>query len=260
MSLHICILEADDLHPSLEPRFISFGEMFKRLFYRQTQAVEFQVFNVVRGEYPKLGQHFDAYLVTGSKADSFSDEAWVVRLRDYLRGSYLRGDVLLGVCFGHQILALALGGVAERSDRGWGIGVHRYQVEYKPQWLSDEVDEFQLLISHRDQVTVLPKNARLLARSDFCANAAYVIGEQVLCFQGHPEFTHDFARGLMHLRQSVYCPEVYQAACHSLACEHDGSSVARWMLAFVKAAKQSRTKISDHRSSSARNKESACTA
>jgi|SRR5699024_3040860 len=240
MTLQIGILEADDLHPALEDEFVSYGQMFKQLFTGQGIDVACQIFNVVAGQYPDSGQHFDAYLVTGSKADSFANDPWIVTLREYLAERYEKGDVLLGVCFGHQILALVLGGTTQRSAKGWGIGMHRYRLAHKPAWLTQAEDEFQLLISHRDQVTVLPEQATLLASSEFCENAGFVVGQQVLCFQGHPEFTHEFSRGLLRLRESIYCPEQFQQAKQSLACEHDGQLVAQWMLNFMQTAKTQR--------------------
>lgn len=240
MSLRICILEADDLHPALQERFIGFGAMFKTLFSAQDPAVDFQVFNVVRGEYPAHTESFDAYLVTGSKADAFANDPWIVTLAEYVRERFAQGDVLLGICFGHQIIALALGGDTQRSNKGWGIGLHRYTLSYQPAWLVDDLEAFQLLISHRDQVTALPEGAEVLASSAFCENAAFVLGQQVLCFQGHPEFTADFSRGLLQIRESIYDADQYQAACQSLAHRHDGARVACWMLSFVKAAQAER--------------------
>ena len=243
MTLRICILESDDLHPTMQDTFIGFGQMFKQLFSAQEAALDYQVFNVLRGEYPHADQQFDAYLVTGSKADSFANDPWIVTLRAYLGERFAQGDVLLGICFGHQILALVLGGDTQRSNKGWGIGVHRYRLEYKPQWLPDSADEFQLLISHRDQVTALPEGAQLLASSDFCENAAFMLGQQVLCFQGHPEFTYEFSKTLMTIRQALYCPKEYQTAYQSLVQPHDGHVVAQWMLCFVRMAKRSRTTV-----------------
>ncbi|MDY0249707.1 MAG: amidotransferase [Pseudomonas sp.] len=240
MTLRICILESDDLHPSMQDSFIGFGQMFKQLFTAQDADVDYQVFNVLNGAYPETDQQFDAYLVTGSKADSFADDPWVVTLRAYLRERFVHGDVLLGICFGHQILALVLGGDTQRSNKGWGLGVHRYHLACKPEWMPEVADEFRLLISHRDQVTALPAAATLLAHSDFCENAAFILGQQVLCFQGHPEFTHGFSKELLQIRQSMYCPKAYQAACQSLQSAHDGQTVAQWMLCFVKAAKKTR--------------------
>ena len=240
MTLRICILEADDLHPSLQETYLGFGDMFKRLFYAQDTTLQLHVFNVVRGEYPAQDQHFDADLVTGSKADSFANDPWIVTLRTYLQERFACGDVLLGICFGHQILALALGGDTQRSDKGWGLGVHNYRLQAKPHWLEHELDHFQLLVSHRDQVIKLPEGAHVLASNEFCEHAAFIVGEQVLCFQGHPEFTADFSRALLQLRESVYCPQEYSAACQSLADRHDGALVTRWMLSFIKAAHNQR--------------------
>lgn len=238
MTLRICILEADDLHPSLQDTFIGFGQMFKQLFSVHATEIEFQVFNVVNGDYPDSEQCFDAYLVTGSKADSFGEDPWIVQLRTYLHQCFVDGEVLLGICFGHQVLALVLGGDTQRSSKGWGLGVHCYQLAAQPEWLTADAAEFELLISHRDQVTALPEGAQLLARSEFCENAAFVLGDQVLCFQGHPEFTHDFSRALLQIRQSIYCPDEYQQACASLLREHDGQQVALWMLNFIEHAKE----------------------
>lgn len=259
MTLRICILEADDLHPTLEDEFIGFGQMFKQLFDGHDIAVECQIFNVVSGDYPDDNQDFDAYLVTGSKADSFANDPWIVTLREYLHERFVQEDVLLGICFGHQILALVLGGNTQRSDKGWGIGMHRYRLEYKPDWLPHAEDEFQLLISHRDQVTALPEQATLLASSEFCENAGFMVGQQVLCFQGHPEFTHEFSRGLLELRESVFCPEHYAQAQQSLAHEHDGQLVARWMLHFIKAASASQDSV-EHEATALQQSAPVCSA
>ena len=239
MTLRICILEADDLHPTLQESYLGFGEMFKRLFATQETDLAFQIFNVVQGEYPAADQYFDAYLVTGSKADSFANDPWIVTLRAYLRARFESGDVLLGVCFGHQILALVLGGDTQRSNKGWGIGVHSYAL-HKPQWLHDASEQFQLLISHRDQVVALPHKATVLASSEFCEYAAFTIGQQVLCFQGHPEFTPDFSAARLRIRESIYCPQQYQKAYQSLRQQHDGQVVARWMLSFIRMAQSAR--------------------
>ncbi|MEG0857968.1 MAG: amidotransferase [Pseudomonas sp.] len=233
MSLRICILETDVLRPELIGQYQGYGRMFEQLFTRQPIAAEFDVYNVMNGEYPADDQVFDAYLVTGSKADSFGDDPWIETLKAFLLARYQRGDKLLGVCFGHQLLALLLGGKSERASQGWGVGTHRYVMNAKAPWMSPQVEELTLLISHQDQVTRLPENATVIASSDFCPNAAYHIGDQVLCFQGHPEFIHDYSRALLELRQDKLGQEVYRKGIDSLAHEHQGSTVAEWMMRFV---------------------------
>lgn len=235
--LRICILEADDLHPQLQPDFHSFGRMFVRLLGSQAVAAQFEIYNVVRGEYPCESRHFDAFLVTGSKADSFGQDAWIVRLRQYLLIRYRAGDVLLGICFGHQVLALVLGGLTERAEQGWGVGVHSYRMLQAPVAGQPVPDCLQMLVSHRDQVTRLPEGAELLASSDFCPNAAFSLEERVLCFQGHPEFTPEFSRSLLQLRQGIYAADFYARGLASLRKPHHGRQVGGWMLEFIASAR-----------------------
>lgn len=233
MPLQICILETDNLRPELIDQYQSYGRMFERLFAQQPLAAEFTLYNVVEGDYPPADAQYDAYLVTGSKADSFGTDPWIQTLKVYLLARYQAGDKLLGICFGHQLLALLLGGNAERASQGWGVGIHRYELAHKPEWMTPAVDELTLLISHQDQVTRLPDNATLLASSPFCPIAAYCIDDQVLCFQGHPEFIHDYSRVLLDIRQQHIGEPVYQRAVESLQHDHQGITVAEWMMRFV---------------------------
>ncbi|WP_407315733.1 amidotransferase [Pseudomonas sp. nanlin1] len=233
MSLHICILETDVLRPELVEAYQGYGRMFEQLFANQPIAAKFSVYNVMQGEYPADDLTFDAYLVTGSKADSFGSDPWIATLKTYLLKRYERGDKLLGICFGHQLLALLLGGRAERASQGWGVGIHDYAVARHEPWMTPEVDSLTLLISHQDQVTALPSDAQVVASSEFCPFAAYQIGNQVLCFQGHPEFVSEYSRALLDLRQQQLGEPIYRNAVASLEREHHGRAVGEWMLRFV---------------------------
>ncbi len=233
MSLRICILETDFLRPELIDQYQGYGQMFERLFAQQPIAAEFSRYNVVDGQYPADDEQFDAYLITGSKADSFGTDPWIQTLKAYLLDRYQRGDKLLGICFGHQLLALLLGGKAERATQGWGVGIHDYQVAAHAPWMSPAVDELTMLISHQDQVTQLPPDAVVVASSEFCPFAAYQLNDQVLCFQGHPEFIHDYSRALLDLRQQHLGEATYNAGIASLDRQHHGTTVAEWMMRFV---------------------------
>ncbi|WP_339488208.1 amidotransferase [Pseudomonas sp. EL_65y_Pfl2_R95] len=233
MPLQICILETDVLRPELIDQYQGYGKMFERLFARQPIAAEFTVYNVMEGQYPADSEQYDAYLVTGSKADSFGEDAWIQTLKTYLLERYTRGDKLLGVCFGHQLLALLLGGEAKRAAQGWGVGIHRYAMANKTQWMTPALDDLTLLISHQDQVTKLPDNATLLASSEFCPIAAYCIQDQVLCFQGHPEFIHEYSKTLLDIRQQHIGEQNYRKGVDSLKDDHQGTTVAEWMMRFV---------------------------
>jgi GMP synthase-like glutamine amidotransferase len=233
MPLRICILETDILRPELLEQFQGYGRMFEQLLVQQPLAVEFQVYNVLQGDYPPEQERYDAYLVTGSKADSFGSDPWITALKTFLLERYQNGDKLLGICFGHQLLALLLGGKSERATQGWGIGTHCYRMAAQPSWMQPALDELTLLISHQDQVTALPDNATVLASSAFCPIAAYYIDDQVLCFQGHPEFIHDYTRALLEILQESVGERRYQQGVASLQQAQQGSTVAHWIMRFV---------------------------
>jgi GMP synthase-like glutamine amidotransferase len=234
MSVQLCILETDELHPQLAEPYVSYGQMFANLFSNQPVPASTEVFNVCCDQYPSADCRFDAYLITGSKADAFSDEPWVVRLREYVRERFIAGDKLLGICFGHQLLAHSLGGHAGRSEKGWGLGVQKYQLHAQPAWMQPPLPGLQLQASHQDQVHKLPEGAQLLASNDFCNHAAYHIGDQLLCFQGHPEFPEGYARALLDLRRERLGDELHAAASATLHQEHHGRIVGEWMLRFVR--------------------------
>lgn len=234
MPLRLCILETDELHPDLAPRFGGYGKMFADLFANQPLAVSCEIYSVLNGQYPAHNQ-YDAFVITGSKADAFSDEPWIVRLREFVLERYKEGAKLLGICFGHQLLAYTLGANVGRSDKGWGLGVHHYQLNQQD-WMQPPVAQLQLQVSHQDQVHSLPEGAELLANSPFCANAAYSIGKQVLCFQGHPEFPEGYAQALLDLRRERLGEEAYHSASQSLNNHaHHGRIVGEWMLRFIAA-------------------------
>lgn len=235
--MKLAILDADILRDDLTERYDSYGRMFIKLFRRVAPHWHCQAFNVVHGDYPDMAD-FDAFLVTGSKSDAFSDEPWIAGLREFCRRCYhydkkdQQDKKLLGICFGHQLLAHALGGKADRSSSGWGLGVMTYQLCEQPDFIADD-EPVTLLVSHQDQVVALPGNAQRLLHNDFCRNAAFLIPGKVLCFQGHPEFTHQYLRDLMAGRRDQLDPKVFAAAEQSMHTPHEGDRVARWMVRFV---------------------------
>jgi GMP synthase - Glutamine amidotransferase domain len=140
---------------------------------------------------------------------------------------------LVGICFGHQLVARALGGETRAADQGWGVGVHECRLVASPPWLPAGTEGFALLCSHKDQVTRLPEGAELLATSAFCPISAFTVGEHLLCFQGHPEFTAAYARELMDFRRELLGEAVHGAGIASLDRPVDSVRVGRWILAFV---------------------------
>jgi GMP synthase-like glutamine amidotransferase len=232
----LCILENDDISPDVAPRYIRYGSMFERLF-REVGAVDwtFDVFHTPLGEYPDSFDAYDAVLLTGSKADSFSNEPWVVELRRRVTDLLVQKKKLLGICFGHQLIAICLGAKVGRAPQGWGVGRMSYDWHAAALPLAPEDRKLSLLVSHQDQVLELPENAVLLASNAHCPVAGYAIGEEVFCVQGHPEFVPDYSAYLMGKRREILGEELYGAGVKSLEQDHDGLNVARMMKAFIEA-------------------------
>lgn len=241
--MKLCVLDNDLLDAELVPAYTSYGAMFARLL-RDAGAHDWSIdiFNTVQGQYPASFDAYDAVLLTGSRADSFSQDPWVLALRQRVAQLLQAKKKLVGVCFGHQLIALCLGAPVGRAPQGWGSGRMRYQ--WHGPGLSAAPDpapahdpaEIALLASHQDQVLELPPGATLLASSAFCPVAAFAVEQHVFCVQAHPEFVEDYSAYLLNKRRAQLGEEHYRAGCDSLALGHDGLQVARMMVAFVKGA------------------------
>jgi len=233
--MNICILENDQLDPVLVATYTGYGAMFERLLRDAGAVGQFDIFNTVNGDYPDSFDPYDAVLLTGSRADSFSQEPWVLKLKDKVQALLKTQKKLIGVCFGHQLIAMCLGAKVGRAPQGWGAGRMQYQ------WLAPELPQAQgrsdiaLLASHQDQVFELPSGARLLATSGFCPVAAFAVEDRVFCVQPHPEFVVDYSAYLLDKRRALLGEAQYASSTASLAQEHDGGAVARMIVAFIQA-------------------------
>lgn len=224
--MKLCILDNDTLAPAMQARYGSYGRMFCRLFEQLGVADRHDLFRTEDGHYPQSYEGYDAVLLTGSRADSFSDAPWVARLREETRRLLATDTKLLGVCFGHQLIGLCLGAPVSRAPQGWGAGRMAYQWE--------GLGAVHLLASHQDQVRALPPGARLLARSDFCPVAAFALQDRVMCVQPHPEFDEDYAAFLLDSRRHLLGEHAVRTHIEGLRQGHDGLAIAWQMLSFVR--------------------------
>ena len=229
----IGVLQADSVLVQFQEKHGNYPEMFRRILGRSGAAVEFRNYNVERVEYPSNLDDCDGYVITGSKKSVYDDEHWIKHLSGFVRSLHEKRKKLVGICFGHQLVAHVLGGKTEAAGKGWGVGVHQYQVVAKLGFMSPAADEFGLLVSHKDQVTELPDGAQLLATSEFCPNAMFRIDDHILTFQGHPEFTREYARDLMQMRKETLGEHTYQSGIASLQHGIHSELVSGWIIQFI---------------------------
>lgn len=233
------ILEADTLYDDLRGDYGSYGKMFAQLFQRLGYQFEYHFFEVQQGQVPSA-LACDAYLLTGSKAGVYDDLPWLEPLAEWVKAAFARQEKVAGICFGHQFLAHHLGGQAGLSDKGWGIGLHRTELQSAPEWLNASPSkDLTLLYSHQDQVHQLPPSATRLLRSDFCPNAAFYIDQQVLAFQGHPEFTAEYLTRLLSQRSHQLDAPLLAQKLAELQPDPvtDSAVVGHWLAQFFQQEK-----------------------
>lgn len=226
----IAILETGAPPAGLIPEYGDYPAMFRTLL---GEGFETETFDAVNGPLPDAAA-FDGAIITGSPAGVYDDLPWIRPLLDWIRAAKGRTR-LVGVCFGHQAMAQALGGHVQKSERGWGVGLHTYEVAGAEPWMSPAAATVAIPVSHQDQVVVQPPEARVTIRSDFTPYAGLAWGDDAISFQCHPEFRPEYAGALLGGRRGRIPDAVVDAGLASLEQPDDRGRVAGWIRAFLSA-------------------------
>ncbi|MEY8838028.1 type 1 glutamine amidotransferase [Cribrihabitans sp. XS_ASV171] len=214
------------------------GEKFTDLIHRVRPDWETVVYAVKDGEFPDTIEGLDGVMITGSPASVRGDAPWIARLLDLIRRMHAAGLPLFGACFGHQAIALALGGAVGTNPGGWVHGVTHNRMLDRPAWAADLPAEVKLYGSHTEQVTDLPQGARAIAESEDCSVAGFVMGETVYTTQHHPEMTHDFISALTDELADAMGPEIHARALSSLSERADMDVFAETIACFFENSRQ----------------------
>lgn len=231
--MKIGLLECDHVKERLRPIAGDYREMFTELFRRHAAQLELEYFDVRHGEFPVSVDVCDGYLATGSRFSAYDDEAWIQELKAFVRRLQDADKPFVGICFGHQILAEALGGKVEPAAQGWGIGVHSLNVLKQESWMQPEQSSCGIQYSHRDQVVRLPEHSVLLGESDHCPVAMFRAGETMLGIQGHPEFPAAYVEALVRGRTEQIGAEWVNAA--RFHAPTDEGVITAWLAKFLGA-------------------------
>ncbi|MGR3464356.1 type 1 glutamine amidotransferase [Limimaricola sp.] len=194
--MQIGILETGHAPDALRPELGDYSDLFERLL--DGHGFSFRRYDVEAMAFPDGAGDCDGWLVTGSRHGAYEDHPFIAPLEELIREIHAAKKPLVGVCFGHQIIAQALGGRVEKFARGWSIGRQPYEFEGR---------QIALNAWHQDQVTALPDGARIVASNDFCAYAALAWDDHVFTIQPHPEFGARFIEGLATTRAIGVVPQ-----------------------------------------------------
>ena len=224
--MKIGILQTGHLPDELSATQGVLSDLFERML--GGHGFVFETWAVVDDQFPETVEDAHAWVITGSKHGAYEDLPWIRRLEDFIRAAYAHEKRIVGICFGHQVIAKALGGTVEKWDGGWSVGRQSYS------WQGEEV---HLNAWHQDQVTKRPADATVLAANSFCENAALVYGDTILTVQAHPEFDASLIEGLADHRSDSVPPALVTEARAALDKDVDNGIVALKLARFLKTGK-----------------------
>lgn len=194
--MKIGILMTGHALPEVQADRGDYDSMFAKLL--EGYGFEFETYDVVNESYPNSPDEMDGWIITGSKHGAYEDHPWIPPLEEFIRATHAAGVPMVGICFGHQIIAQALGGKVVKFDGGWAVGGTDYDIEGQ---------DLNLNAWHQDQVVELPADAKVIGSNDFCANAALMYGNTIYTIQPHPEFDAKIMEHLINLRGKGLLPE-----------------------------------------------------
>lgn len=235
-TLTVGILEMGIPPEGYREKYGSYPDMFSQLLSDSDDQLDFKFFPVLDGHIPSDPKECDAWLLTGSKYGVYEQHSWIEPVSDLVRSAYSADIPMIGICFGHQLIAQALGGKVQKSDKGWSLGVTEYQLQTKADWMIDKSDCFAIQAYHQDQVIDLPEKTQVVAASDFCPYAALNFDDRAISFQGHPEFGADYTQALLTNRRDLKMlpEELSTQAIENVNQPINRSLVATWICQFLR--------------------------
>jgi GMP synthase-like glutamine amidotransferase len=252
--MKIGMLETGLLNEKLAGRFEPYPVMLRALLDKAdlldkfNGTLTYQTYSVINGEMPASIDDCDGWLITGSRHGAYEKLDWMLSLESFIRTVYEEKKPLVGICFGHQIIAQALGGLVTKSDKGWGIGLHHYNLDAKHSWMGDTPasvpERIAIYAFHQDQISRLPAAASVLISSDFCPYAGLTYGDSIMSVQAHPEFEASYEHALIDLYGGNVVLEAVVAKAlvgmQGTDSKADTQVLANWIAHFF--LKQSQTK------------------
>jgi GMP synthase-like glutamine amidotransferase len=227
------ILKCDEVNEVFAHDHGQYPDMFAELLRPADPKLEFTVFDVEQGLFPKDIHAVDAYLITGSRHGVNDGFPWIAQLEEFIQTIHKAQKKVVGICFGHQLIAKALGGQVIKSPKGWGVGMSQNTIIQNKAWMQPFKQQFNLLVSHQDQVVKLPPGAEVLAASSFCPFYMMQLDNHIITIQGHPEFTKAYARDLMVSRETILAADTFQQGIKTLALSEDDALIAQWIVNFL---------------------------
>ncbi|TCP63083.1 GMP synthase (glutamine-hydrolysing) [Rhodovulum bhavnagarense] len=222
--MQIGLLEAGHAAEIIRAEHGDYRDMFTRIL--EPHGLSFRAWDVEGMQFPESVHDAEGWLISGSRHGVYEDHPFIPPLEEFIRAAYDAGIPLVGICFGHQIVAQALGGRVEKFAGGWSVGSTAYTIEGRP---------ITLNAWHQDQVLIPPETAQTVGCSPFCAHAALIYNDRILTLQPHPEFDRGIIADMIAHRGSGIVPDpILVDATARLDRPTDGPDMAARIARFFK--------------------------
>ena len=217
----------------VKPQFLDIRGDYPAMFRAFLPELTFIDYDVCNGHFPASAAECDVWISTGSSCSVYDDRPWIHSLKAFVGDIYRLGRKYVGICFGHQMLAEALGGKVLKAASGWSVGVHTFELVQKAEWMQPESPAINLLMMCADQVVQLPPDSEVLASVHGCPVGMFTVGKNMLGIQAHPEFSVEYEKALMDSRIQLIGTEKWEKANESLSMGIDQTLIRQWVLRFL---------------------------
>lgn len=211
---------------------ITDAQKFVDLLQPLNNEARFDTYFTSQNQFPDSLDSFDAILVTGSPCSVHDDHDWIRRLMELIRHSDDAGKIVIGSCFGHQLVAKVFGGEVGHNENGWLIGNYPVQIKANYDWMQPPAKLTSLYHFNKERVTRLPTGAKSFADTEEYSDYGYTIGDNIMCFQGHPEqprrAMHNFLKATDGLGEAALA----KARHHIEQDDPDSDIWGEWMMHF----------------------------
>lgn len=228
--MKVALLVCDHVREDLVDSHGDYPLMFKRLL----PEMPMDTWCVCDRQFPEISD-YDAFICTGSKYSVYEELDWIADLSQFTRDVFQSGKKFVGSCFGHQMIAHALGGEVSKLAHGYLIGLHDFRLAQRIPWMSMDVNSYNVLMLCQDQVKELPPNSKVWASSSVCPVGMFTVGSNFLGIQGHPEFTTKYNQAVFESRPDKISQEKMEMAKSSFAKRPSTIYLSQLMMEFVHA-------------------------
>lgn len=231
--MKIGLLGCDDVPERMKHLGGGYLDMFTKLLAPHVPDLELEWFELRNNQFPASTDACDAYVCTGSRYSVYDDRDWIDRLKAFVRTLHEEKKPFIGICFGHQMLAEALGGEVKPADYGWGVGIHDMRIVKPEPWMEPRREHATMQYMHSDQVQRMPPESVVLAEAPHCPVAMFRVGETMLGIEGHPEFPAAYVAALVNARKERIGEARAEAALAGVEAPTDAAVLGRWIANFI---------------------------